>query len=74
MIAQLYLGLGTAILAAFAFTVWNGWEFRPVNRGMPPPGVALAVLRATSSGTSRSSGSRWFSSSSRSGSGIFGGK
>jgi hypothetical protein len=71
MLPKLYLGFGTAVLLGFAAAAYNGWEFRPAQQGVPTPGAAVVA-----SGWFRSSGGRsqWYSSSSRSGTSVFGGK
>lgn len=76
MIPRIYLGGGSVLLLALAWSAWNGWEFKSAQRGMPTPGVALAasMVRSGSSSSGRSSSSWWYSSGSRSGASVFGGK
>lgn len=74
MLEKLYLGAGTAVLLGFAAASFSGWEFRSARHSLPTPGAAVVA-----SGWFRSSGSSggrstWYSSSSRSGMSVFGGK
>ena len=76
MIRNIYLGGGSVLLLALGWALWNGWEFKSTNRGMPTPGMALAasIARSGSGSSGRSSSSWWYSSGSRSGASVFGGK
>jgi hypothetical protein len=73
MLPKLYLGFGTAVLLGFAASAYNGWEFGSARQRVPTPGAAVV---ASSWFRSSGSGGRsyWYSSSSRSGMSVFGGK
>ena len=74
MVPKLYLGFGTAVLLGFAASAYNGWEFRSAQQGVPTPGAAVVASSWFRSSGSSGGRSYWYSSSSRSGMSVFGGK
>ncbi|MGL4555353.1 MAG: hypothetical protein ACRC33_29650 [Gemmataceae bacterium] len=74
MVPKLYLGAGTAVLVGFAVSAFSGWEFRAAEQGVPTPGAAVVASSWFRSSGSSGGRSYWYSSSSRSGTSVFGGK
>lgn len=74
MLNTIYLAVGSFVLMTFATAAYQGWEFRSADQGVPTPGAAVVASNWFRSSGSSSGRSYWYSSSSRSGMSVFGGK